>query len=248
MANLLKLPESIRIAHETIWFEDHFLGFLTATSTAKYTVVTAVDGTVLQNDSYPGGVAIKSAAASASGDEDCYLVREAETFKLAADKPLLFKAIVQATEDDTNQNNLIVGLTDGAAANLLVSAGAGPKTTGNTLCFYKVDGGLNWYAYGRDDADADVFNIELTAANSLDKVVHVGSGSAKQRLEIEFLPKSSTQADVVFSIDGVPVYKRTDWLYSGSATDLQCVVGCKDGDAGDEVTINLYYLACAQAR
>lgn len=248
MSNLLKVPESIRIAHESVWFEDHFLGFLTATSTDKYTVVTAVDGTVLQIDSAPGGVAIKSAAASASGDEDCYLVREAETFKLAADKPLLFKAIVQATEDDVNQNNLFVGLTDGAAANLLVSAGAGPKTSGNSLCFFKVDGGLNWWVHGRDDADADVFSIELTAANSLDKTAHVGSGSAKQRLEIEFLPKSSTQADVIFSIDGVPVYKRTDWLYSGSATDLQAVVGCKDGDAGDETTINLYYLACCQSR
>lgn len=248
MSNLLKVPESIRIAHESVWFEDHFQGFLTATSTDKYTVVTAVDGTVTQIDSAPGGVAIKSAAASASGNEDCYLVREAETFKLAADKPLFFKAIVQATEDDTNQNNLFVGLTDGAAANLLVSDGGGVKTSGNTLCFYKVDGGLNWYAYGRDEADADVFNVELTAANSLDKTAHVGSGSAKQRLEIEFLPKSSTQADVVFYIDGTPVYKKTDWLYSGSATDIQAVVGCKDGDASDEVTINLYYLACCQAR
>lgn len=247
MANLLKIPESVRIAHESVWFEDHFMGFLTATSTDKYTVVTAVDGTVLQIDSAPGGVAIKSAAATA-GNEDCYLVREAETFKLAADKPLLFKAIVQATEDDTNQNNLIVGLTDGAAANLLVNDGAGPKTSGNTLCFYKTDGSLNWKVYGRDDADADVFNIELTAANSLDGVAHVGSGTAKQRMEIEFLPKSSTLADVIFSIDGVAVYKETDWLYSGSATDVQCVVGCKDGDSGDETTINLYYLACVQAR
>lgn len=248
MSRLLKVPESIRIAHESVWFEDHFVGFLTATSTDKYTVVTAVDGTVLQIDSAPGGVAIKSAVASASGNEDCYLVREAEAFKLADDKPLYFKAIVQATEDDVNQNNLFVGLTDGAAANLLVDNGAGPKTSGNTLCFFKVDGGLNWHVYGRDDADSDVFSVELTAANSLDKKAHIGSGANKQMLEIEFLPKSSTLADVVFYIDGVEVYKRTDWRYSGSATDIQAVVGCKDGDAGDEVTINCYYLACCQAR
>ena len=248
MTRKLNLPESTNWAHLTYGFHDQFQGFLTASADDKYTVVTVTDGSVLQIDAAPGGVAIKSAAASAAGNEDCYLVRESEAFKFADDKPLEFQAIVQATEDDTNQNNLIVGLTDGAAADLLVNNGAGPKTTGNTLCFYKVDGGLNWWVYGRDDADADLFNVELTAANSLDNTAHVGSGSAKQRLKIEFEPKNSTQADVIFSIDGVAVYKKTDWLYSGSATDIQCVVGCKDGDAADEVTINLYDLYCFQAR
>lgn len=247
MSNLLKVPESIRIAHESVWFEDHFQGFLTADSTALYSVTTTTDGSVLLLDSAPGGVAILTAAAT-GGNEATTLAREPEAFKLAADKPLFFKAIVQATEDDTNQNNLFVGLTDGAAATLLQDNGGGPKASGNSLCFFKVDGELNWHVYGRDESDADVFNVELTAANSLDKVAHVGSGAAKQRLEIEFLPKSATQADVVFYIDGVAVYKRTDWLYSGTATDLQAVASAKDGDSGDEVTLNLYYLACCQAR
>ena len=84
MAGLIRLPEAAQLMSLQYGFFDDFQGFLTATSTDKYTVVTVTDGSVLQNDSAPGGVAIKSAAASAAGNEDCYLVREAETFKPAA--------------------------------------------------------------------------------------------------------------------------------------------------------------------
>jgi len=242
---LLTLPDVAALAPRQHGFFDDFEGFLTATATANYTVVTAVDGTVLLADAAGGRVNIKSAAASAAGDEDCYLVREPEAFLMAADKPLVFEALVQATEDDTNQNNLFVGLTDGAAANLLVSAGAGPKTSGSTLAFFKVDGGLNWWVHA--SLGSTQTSVQLTAANSLDKVAHVGSGSAQQRLTIEFRPRNSTQADIAFFIDGVLVYKITDFVFT-SATEMQAVCGCKDGDAGDETTIQLDYWFCYQLR
>lgn len=242
---LLELPQEALLARRQHGFFDDFQGFLTATSTDKYTVVTAVDGTVLQRDSAGGGVDIKSAAASASGNEDCYLAREAETFKPVADKPIIFEAMVQATEDDTNQNNLIVGLTDAVAANLLVNDGAGPKTSGTTLAFFKKDGGLNWWIHA--SLSTTQTSVELTAANSLDKVAHVGSGAAAQRLRIEFMPINSTVGEVRFFIDDVLVYKITDWVFT-SATDMQAVCGTKDGDAGDEVTISLFYWFCYQLR
>lgn len=236
------VPEAALLMDQVHGFHDDFQGFLTATSTDKYSVVTAVDGTVLQNDAAPGGVAIKSAAATA-GNEDCYLARESESFLFAANKPLHFRARVQATEDDTNQNNLYVGLADAVAADLLVNDGAGPKTSGSMLGFFKVDGGLNWNVIV--SIGSTQTKVELTAANSYDKTAHVGSGSADQTLEIEFLPKTSTKADVIFKIDGVTVYKFTDWTFT-SATDVQAVCGCKDGDSADEVTINLRNWFCYQ--
>lgn len=245
MSRLIQVPELAKLLHLQHGFFDDFQGFLTATSTAKYTVTTVTDGTVLQIDAAGGGVAIKSAAASASGNEDCYLARESESFKPAAGKPLKFGALVQATEDDVNQNNLIVGLTDGVAADLLVNDGAGPKTSGTTLAFFKVDGGLNWNVHA--SLSTAQTSVELTAANSLDGQAHVGSGAAKQLLEIEFIPKNATQSDIVYYIDGVAVYKITDWVFT-SATDVQAVCGCKDGDSGDEVTINLYGWYCYQLR
>lgn len=240
------VPEAALLMDQVHGFHDDFQGFLTATSTDKYSVSTAVDGTVLQIDAAPGGVAIKSAAASASGDEDCYLAREAETFLFAANKPLHFRARVQATEDDVNQNNLIVGLVNAVAADLLVSAGAGPKTSGSMLAFYKVDGGLNWNIVA--SIGSTQTKVELNAANT-DKYTKsgpfVGSGASDQTLEILFYPKNTTQADVVFKIDGQVVYKLTDWVFT-SATDVQAVCGCKDGDAGDETTINLRNWFCYQ--
>lgn len=242
---LVEIPQLSKLMPLQYGFHDDMQGFLTATSTDKYTVVTAVDGSVLQVDAAPGGVNIKSAVASASGNEDCYLVREAETFKPAAGKPISFGALVQATEDDVNQNNLIVGLTDGAAADLLVNDGAGPKTSGTTLAFFKKDGGLNWWVHVSLSTTQQSY--ELTATASLDKTAHVGSGAGDQFLEIDFLPKNSTQADVIFKIDGVAVYKITDWVFT-SATDVQAVCGAKDGDAGDEVTITLRGWYCYQVR
>lgn len=245
MTRAIRLPEAAQLLPLQHGFCDDFQGWLTATSTDKYTVVTVTDGTVTQIDAAGGGVAIKSAAASASGNEDCYLARESESFKPAADKPISYGALVQATEDDTNQNNLYVGLADAVAVDLLVNDGAGPKASGTMLGFYKVDGGLNWNIVA--SIGTTQTKVELTAANSLDKVAHVGSGSAKQFLEIDFIPKTSALADVIYKIDGVAVYKITDWTFT-SATDVQAVVGCKDGDAGDEVTINLYGLYCYQGR
>lgn len=242
---LLPLPELALLAPQVYGFFDDFQGFLTAQSGSHYTVVTAVDGTVLRKDARGGGVDILSAAASAAGNEDTYLAREPEAFLPVADKPIIFEALEQNTEDDVNQNNLIVGLTDGVAANLLVNDGAGPKTTGSTLAFFKKDGGLNWWVHASLGAAQQ--SVELTAVNSLDKVAHVSSGAAAQRLRIEFCPKNATQSDVLFFIDGVLVYKITDWVFT-SATEMQAVAGVKDGDAGDEVTMNLRYWFCYQKR
>jgi hypothetical protein len=240
----LYLPEPAKLLRLQHGFFDDFQGYLSATATDKYTEVTTTDGTVLQKDAREGGVAIKTAVATA-GNEETYLARESELFCPTADRPITFGALVQATEDDTNQNNLYVGIADAVAAALLRDDGAGPKTSGTMIGFYKVDGGLNWnivLSIGGTQT-----KVELSAANTLTGLAYVGSGSAKQFLEFDFLPKNATQSDVIFKIDDVPVYKATDWVFT-SATDAQAVAGAKDGDSADEVTLNLYGWYGYQAR
>ena len=247
MTRKVSIPEIARLAPLQYGFFDDFQGFLTADSTAYYTVVTAVDGTVLLLDATAGGVAILSATATASGNEDTYLVREPESF-IFSTKPFVFEALVQITEDDTNQNNVFVGLTNAAAADLLVNDGAGVRVTGNTVGFYKVDGGLNWHVYARDEDDALVVTTELTAANSLDGAVHVASGAAKQQLNFEWIPRAGTLGDIVWSIDGVAVFKTTDFDFGANVTSMQAAAGVKDGDSDDLVTLNLFYWFCYQVR
>lgn len=244
MGKLIRLPEAALLCREQYGFFDDFQGFLTADSTDLYTVLTTTDGSVLLTDARAGGVAILTAAATA-GNEETYLAREPEAFKAIAGAHICFGALVQATEDDTNQNNLIVGLTDAMTTALMRDNGAGPKTSGSTFAFYKVDGGLNWWVHVSNSTTQT--SVELTATNSYDNQAHVGSGSADQFLEIEFQAKTSTTGDVIFKIDGATVYKITDYVYT-SATDMQAVCGAKDGDSGDEVTINLKAWYCYQNR
>jgi hypothetical protein len=52
---------------------------------------------------------------------------------------------------------------------------------------------------------------------------------------------------VLFWIDDVNVYKVTDYVFT-SASEMQAACGAKDGDSGDEVTINLDYWYCYQTR
>jgi hypothetical protein len=236
------LPSAFRMADKYHGFSDHFEGFLTAQSGASYTVVTAVDGTVLMTDAARGAVLIANATASIGDNEDCYLAREPEAFLLAANKPLVYRAILKFTEVSTNTCNVIAGITDAVAADLLVNDGAGPKTSGTTLAFFKKDGNLNWHVHV--SLSTTQTSVELTAANSLDKVAHAAGGSSYQVLDIEFIPKNSTQSDVNFYIDGVHVYKMSDYVFT-SATEAQAVVGCKGGTAA-AMTVNLDFMGCYQ--
>lgn len=243
--NDLQLPECVRLAPLVHGFFDDFEGFITAIVTDAYTVVTAVDGTVLISDAVGGKVIIANATASIGDNEDCYLAREPEAFLFAADKPAVWGAKINFPEVSTNSANVVAGLTDGVAANLLVNDGAGMKTSGTTLAFYKIDGKLNWHVHVSLSTTQQ--SIELTAANSLDKVAHpAGHASAYTDLRIEFMPKNSTQADVTFWIDGKCVYKFTDWVFT-SATEVQAVLGCKGGTAA-ALVLNADYHYCYQKR
>lgn len=240
----LCIPQHVLDARLSHGFFDDFDGFLTAQSGAGYTVVTAVDGTVINTDGAGGIVTITNAVATIGDNEDAYLAKEPEQFLLAASKPLKYGARLKFSEVSTNTCNVITGLTDAVAADLLVSDGGGPKVSGTTLAFFKKDGNLNWHVHVSLSTTQTI--AELTAANSLDKVAHAAGGTAFQWLEIEFDPKNSTQADVIFYIDGVAVYKITDYVFT-SATEMQAVTGCKGGTAAAmNVVLDTHY--CYQAR
>ena len=98
MPPLMNMPTDDRVARLTHGFFDDFQGFLTAQSGANYTVVTAVDGTVLITDAAGGVVTIANGTATIGDNEDCYLAREPEAFLLATGKNLRFMASVKFTQ------------------------------------------------------------------------------------------------------------------------------------------------------
>jgi len=224
---LCNVPDHVRQMSLSHGFYDDFQGFVTLSSVPEYTVVTAVDGTVLIGDSKGGQITIASATATVGDNEDCYLAREPEAFLIADQQPIEFEISAKYSEVSTNTPNIIFGLTDGVAANLLVNDGAGPKTGGDFFAFYKKDGSLNWWIGYNVNGGTQVA-VELLTTTTLTKQTYVGASTTFKRFNIEIIPKNTTQCDVIFSIDGVAVYNATDVVYT-SCTDMQAVAGCKNG-------------------
>jgi hypothetical protein len=231
MPKLLQLPDVYHLGRRAFGFFDDFFQYV---SGDLWTLVTAVDGTATVLDAAGGKIAIASAAASA-GNEDCYLKSNKESFKFAAGKPLFFEALVDFTEAATNQANVIAGVMDAVAANALVDNGAGPKASYSGAVFFKVDGGTVWQCESSIGASQDTTVTEVTAG-----------GATPQRLAIEFQPLTSTVGEVRFFIDDVLVAKHS--ITFTSATEMQVILGVKDGDADDEETLNVDYVACYQLR
>lgn len=231
MTKLLSLPDNYYLGRRVHGFFEDFYEFVTGD---LWTKVTAVDGAATVQDAAGGTIAIVSAVATA-GNEDCYLKSNKESFKFAANKPLLFETRVSFTEAATNQANLIAGLMDAVAADALQSDGAGPKASYSGAVFYKVDGETVWRCESSVGAAQVTTETEVTAG-----------GADAQRLTLEFQPATSTTGEVRFFIDDALVAKHE--LTFSNATETQVVLGVKDGGADEVETLVVDYAACYQLR
>ncbi|MBW3600567.1 MAG: hypothetical protein KY475_25305 [Planctomycetes bacterium] len=231
MTKLLSLPDTYHLGRRVHGFFDDFYQYV---SGDLWTLVTALDGSATVLDAAGGKVAIKSAVDTA-GNEDAYLKSNKESFKFAANKPLLFEALVDFAESSTNQANVIAGLMDAVAADALVNDGAGPKSSYSGAVFYKVDGETVWRCESSIGSSQVTTTTEVTAG-----------GATAQRLTIEFQPLTSTTGEVRFYIDDELAAKHA--ITFTSATEMQVILGVKDGDLADEETLNVDYAACYQLR
>ncbi len=229
MTKLLQLPEAAFLGRRTHGFFEDFYEFV---SGDLWTLVTAVDGTATVQDAAGGKIVLTSAVATA-GNEDCYLKSNKETFKFASHKPLWFETLLSFTEAATNQANVIAGLMDAVASNALQNDGAGPKASYSGAVFYKVDGETVWRCQSSVGASQTTTQTNVTA-------------SGEQRLTIEFHPLAGAIGEVRFFIDDALAAKhRLDFT---SATEMQVILGLKDGNASDEETLTIDYAACYQLR
>lgn len=217
----------------TLAFEDNFLWYL---SPHMWTATLTDTGTVTALTTHGGGVAITPSDGTVADNDEAYLGGTIKNIVPTNQKPIVFQAIVQYTEGATDDANVIVGLSSTSAADALQDNGGGPPASYSGLVFFKVDGGTTW------NIEASVggtqTTVELTAANSLTKRVQTAGGSAKQTLRIEFMPITSTLADVLFYIDGVLVYSM-QWTYT-SVVAMAPIFGLKNGAATTVETLNVY--------
>jgi hypothetical protein len=202
-------------------------------------------GTVTVGDAANGVAALVPSDCTVGDNDEAYLESPNETFLFAANKPILFEARVQFTEANTDDANILVGLKDAVAANTILDNGGGPAASYSGMVFFKVDGGTVWNCETSIAGTQTTTELSASNANNLSKVAQTAGGAAYQVLRMEFMPFSSTQADVLFYVDGVLVAKHL-FTYT-SATEMQICFGVKNGGTNLE-TLNVDYVYCGQLR
>ena len=107
----------------------------------------------------------------------------------------------------------------------------------------KLDGGTVWRC--RSQIGAGVGQTDTVSQ-------HTAGGSAYQTLGVEIIPYSSTNAKVVYTLDGAAMLDTNnkaivhDLVYT-NAVNMSPIWGCKTGSATAEVLLN-DYIAAYQAR
>lgn len=217
----------------TLIWEDNFLWFI---SPHQWTSTLTDTGSVTPLTTHGGGVALTPSDGTVADNDEAYIGWTNKNLVPTNLKPIVFQTVIQFVEGNADDINVIAGLMSTSAADALLDNGGGPPASYSGLVFFKVDGDTVW------QVESSVAGVQTTTrlsnANSLDGTTRTAGGSARQTLRIEFIPISSTLADVLFYIDGVLVAKHA-WTYT-SAAALSPVLGLKNGAATTVETLNVY--------
>lgn len=176
----------------------------------------------------------------ATDNNEAYLLTTNELFKIVADKPLLFEALIDYDEANTDDANVACGFMDAVGADSILDNGAGPKASYSGAVIFKVDGETVWQ-----------FETSIGGTQTTTKSKHTAGGAA-QELRIEIRPINSTEAEAIPFIDGAQMRDANDKLIKhtitfASATEMNAFVGAKAGGANSEV-VNVDYVAAYQLR
>lgn len=224
--SLLQDLGSLAVARRQFGFHEEFNEFVTGDLGTS--LAADAGSSVAVGDEVGGVITITTGG---TDNNEAMWKSTKELFKFANNKPLVFEARVQFTEANTDDANVFVGLADAAGANLMVDDGGGSKSSYSGVAFLKVDGATRWSI--QSSVGSSKTTTDLTATNSIDKTAKTAGSSSYQTLRIEFIPISSTEADVNFWIDGVQVGKHS--LTYTSATEMQAALYIKAGGSNSEV-------------
>ncbi len=225
---VLSTPPDPRLWHGFTEDFDHLV------SADRWTKIATDTGTILVGDAAGGIVTLFPSDGTEGDNDEVYLHTTAELFLIAADKPMVYEALCQFAQANTDDANVAHGFLSGPAANAIIDDGAGVDTNFSGAMFYCVDGALTWNVIYSDGATQT--KAVLSAANSLDGLVHNAASAAYQQLQIEIIPLTSTLLDVLFYIDDVLVYKMKDQTYA-NATECGVTLGAKNGDTNAETVL-----------
>jgi len=220
----LLYPEVGHLFHDDMEFYD-------ATATVGNWAAVSDGGTVAQIDDNNG---VLSIATGTSDNDETYLSTMAENWLVEDDRPIWFEARVKLTEANTDDANIIVGLSDNAAANILVDDGAGAAASYDGIAFVKVDGGTVWQ-FETSNAGTQVTTASAGAFTS----------ATWTRLGFTVDHNDGTTAKVTPYINGV-AGTAINLTISGLAL-MHGLLGVKAGDTNAE-TLLVDYVRVVQIR
>ena len=160
-------------------------------------------------------------------NDECYVSSIAEIFKFETDKRLFFEMRVKLTEANTDDANIIIGLSDTVAADSLVDDGAGLMASFDGAVFFKVDGGTVWQ-FGASNAAAQDINTNAGAF----------SDGAWTKLGFLYDYNDGVTAIVTPYIDGV-AGTPVDLTIAG-LEEMHILRGVKAGDINEEALMTDY--------
>lgn len=107
----------------------------TLTNTGAAAVVASTHGGVLKIECSDGTVA---------DNDEAYVGSTTALIVPSAGRKIWFEASCYFTEANTDDANIIIGLSSTYAANAILDDGGGPPADYYGACFFKVDGGTTW--------------------------------------------------------------------------------------------------------
>lgn len=238
--NRILLPDLYSSLRDTHWLHDDFDFF----ETAKVWTALAADttATVTCVDNQDGQVLLTT---DATDNNEAAIFSTRKNFLIAANKPCMYESRINFAEAATNAANVAAGFSTVFAANLMLDNGAGPATTMDGALIYKQDGETVWRCLS---------SIGTTQTKTVS--TKTAGGTADQVLRIEINPINSTQAEVTFYVDGVPLMDASQTArnmpikhtitYTGAAK-MGVGVYAKCGSAANQ-PVNIDYIFAAQKR
>ncbi len=180
-------------------------------------VLTADSTPTFQSGDMDGGW-LQIATAAATDNHEVY-ASSGEAFKFTSGKPITLATKIKLTEANTDDSNILFGLTDQGGANTLVDDGAGPPSSYSGAVIFKVDGTMSWYAEASKTTSQSTLALALapafvTATEYILEIVWDGSA-------------------LHFWVNGNEIYAVSDTTYI-STTEMTPTFGLKNGGANIE--------------
>ncbi len=238
MANVMFMPQVLKEAPHVFGV---FTDFCEDQADTQFVDTVTDSGTVLYGDAVGGQAVLTPSDCTVGDNDEVYLACPNEIFLLAAGKPLYAESRFKFSEVASGVLNFAFFLQNAVGANSIIDTAGGMKVSGDCLAIYKAE---------------TTFLKCVASVNGTSTVstsTFAPTAGTFYTYGIEVVELSTTQASVVFTVDGVRLKDSNllDIVHTiayASATEMQVALGLKLGAATNNDTLTADYLGAWQQR